>query len=91
MSRLFRDDDNAGRIERRVAAGIQRERLQQCVAAMLLRELDGRIEQRDFVAGFELDEDVIGRPVDVAEGSGGVIYLSDDYAGAIYRIEPVGR
>lgn len=45
-----------------------------------------RFEQRDFAAGFELADQVIGRPVDVAEGPDGAIYVSDDYAGAIYRI-----
>ncbi len=44
------------------------------------------IEERDFAVGFERDEDVIGRPVDVAEGPDGAFYVSDDYAGAIYRI-----
>ncbi len=48
---------------------------------------DGTIEERDFVTGFERDEDVIGRPVDVAEGVDGTIYISDDYAGSIYRVE----
>jgi glucose/arabinose dehydrogenase len=47
---------------------------------------DGRIEERDFVVGFEREENVIGRPVDVAEGGNGAIYLSDDYAGAVYRV-----
>lgn len=47
---------------------------------------DGTIQERDFLSGFELDGDVIGRPVDVAEGSDGAIYISDDYAGAIYRV-----
>lgn len=45
-----------------------------------------RIEERAFVTGFELDEDVIGRPVDVAEGPDGAVYVSDDYAGAVYRV-----
>ncbi len=49
-------------------------------------DAQGRIEERDFVVGFERDEDVIGRPVDVTEGPDGTIYLSDDYAGAIYRV-----
>lgn len=44
------------------------------------------IEERDFAAGFELDGDVIGRPVDVVEGPDGAFYVSDDYAGAVYRI-----
>ncbi len=47
---------------------------------------DGAIEERDFAVGFERDEDVIGRPVDVAEGPDGAFYISDDYAGAIYRV-----
>lgn len=46
----------------------------------------GRISQRDFLTGFLTGDDVIGRPVDVAEGPDGAIYVSDDYAGAIYRI-----
>lgn len=45
-----------------------------------------RIEEREFITGFELDEHVIGRPVDVVEGPDGSLYVSDDMAGAIYRI-----
>ena len=52
---------------------------------------DGSISERDFLVGFEKDEDVIGRPVDVAEGPDGAFYVSDDYAGAIYRVEWVER
>jgi len=47
---------------------------------------DGAIEERPFATGFERDGDVIGRPVDVAEGPDGAIYVSDDYAGAVYRV-----
>src|SRR5262245_51538638 len=47
---------------------------------------DGTIVERDFLTGFLRDEDVIGRPVDVAEGPDGAFYVSDDYAGAIYRV-----
>jgi glucose/arabinose dehydrogenase len=47
---------------------------------------DGTISERPFVTGFEKDEDVIGRPVDVIEGPDGAVYVSDDYAGAVYRI-----
>jgi glucose/arabinose dehydrogenase len=46
----------------------------------------GAIEESDFLTGFERDGNVIGRPVDVAVGSDGAIYVSDDYAGAIYRV-----
>lgn len=49
---------------------------------------DGQIEQRDFLTGFlrDQDQDVMGRPVDVAEGPDGAIYVSDDYAGSIFRV-----
>ncbi|WP_020399727.1 PQQ-dependent sugar dehydrogenase [Kordiimonas gwangyangensis] len=55
------------------------------VVALHISE-DGDIEEEDFLTGFEKDEDVIGRPVDVAQGPDGSIYVSDDYAGVIYRI-----
>jgi glucose/arabinose dehydrogenase len=49
---------------------------------------DGTIRERDFLTGFlgATDDDVIGRPVDVAEGPDGAVYVSDDYAGSIYRV-----
>lgn len=52
---------------------------------------DGRIEERDFLWGFlDKNEDPGGRPVDVAEGPDGAIYVSSDYGGAIYRISRTG-
>jgi glucose/arabinose dehydrogenase len=47
---------------------------------------DGRIEQRDFVTGFLRDDQAVGRPVDVVEGPDGAAYVSDDYAGSVYRV-----
>ena len=47
---------------------------------------DGAITESDFATGWEQEEDVIGRPVDVAEAPDGSLYVSDDYAGAVYRI-----
>jgi glucose/arabinose dehydrogenase len=47
---------------------------------------DGAIREEDFLSGFLLDENVIGRPVDVAEAADGTIFVSDDYAGAVYRV-----
>src|SRR5258706_2926971 len=47
---------------------------------------DGSIAESDFLTGFELNEDVIGRPVDVLDGPDGSLYVSDDFAGAIYRV-----
>jgi glucose/arabinose dehydrogenase len=46
----------------------------------------GRIAESDFLSGFEANGNIIGRPVDVAEAADGSIFVSDDYAGAIYRI-----
>jgi len=47
---------------------------------------NGIIEARDFVTGFVSGEEVFGRPVSIAEDGDGSIYISDDYAGAIYRV-----
>jgi len=47
---------------------------------------DGSIEERDLISGFEVDGDVIGRPVEVTEGPDGAFYISDDYAGIVYRL-----
>jgi glucose/arabinose dehydrogenase len=60
---------------------------------------DGAIVEEPFLTGFlelggsangarEADSgaEVIGRPVDVAEAADGSIYVSDDYAGVVYRV-----
>jgi glucose/arabinose dehydrogenase len=47
---------------------------------------EGTIREEDFLSGFLEDENVIGRPVDVAEGPDGTVFVSDDYAGAVYRV-----
>ena len=47
---------------------------------------DGSITERDFLVGFVQDGAVSGRPVDVLPGPDDAVYVSDDYAGAIYRI-----
>jgi glucose/arabinose dehydrogenase len=46
----------------------------------------GEIISRDLISGFEKNGNVIGRPVDITQGNDGAIYISDDYAGAIYRL-----
>jgi glucose/arabinose dehydrogenase len=53
---------------------------------LLVWHEDGSIAESDFLTGFEVDEDVIGRPVDVLDGPDGALYVSDDFAGAVYRI-----
>lgn len=54
-------------------------------------DADGAMHTSDFVTGFLVDENVIGRPAELAEDSAGQIYVSDDYANAVYRIAPSGR
>jgi len=49
---------------------------------------DGRVSEEDFLTGFLLGEDVVGRPVDVALGPDGAVYVSDDYGGAVFRVAP---
>lgn len=47
---------------------------------------DGTIREEPFATGFMIDEAVSGRPVDVAVGPDGALYVSDDFTGSIYRI-----
>ncbi len=47
---------------------------------------DGAITERDFAVGFAPAGKVMGRPVDALPGPDDAVYVSDDYAGAIYRI-----
>lgn len=49
-------------------------------------EAGGRIVERDFAVGFVQDGKGIGRPVDALPGPDRAAYVSDDYAGAVYRI-----
>lgn len=53
---------------------------------MLRLDADGMITETPFATGFLRDEHVAGRPVGVAVGPDGALYVSDDYAGAVYRI-----
>jgi glucose/arabinose dehydrogenase len=47
---------------------------------------DGSIEESDFLTGFLGPDGIIGRPAFVTEGPDGAIYVSDDYAGVVYRL-----
>ena len=48
-------------------------------------------EQEDFITGFlGPNGNKIGRPVDVEESPEGDLYISDDYAGRVYRVRGRG-
>ncbi len=47
---------------------------------------DGSIAEEPFATGFMVNERVSARPVDVAVGPDGALYVSDDFTGSIYRI-----
>jgi glucose/arabinose dehydrogenase len=47
---------------------------------------DGSITEAPFASGFMVNEHVFARPVDVAVGPDGALYVSDDFTGSIYRI-----
>lgn len=56
--------------------------------------IDGRgnpLPEEDFMTGFIRDGEVIGRPVDVLIEPGGTMYVSDDKAGAVYRVYRTGE
>lgn len=50
---------------------------------------DQSISEHDFISGFELNDNVIGRPVDIAEAPDGSLYISDDFTGSIYRVQTI--
>lgn len=55
---------------------------------------DGTADKTEVFASGWLDADTgtyLGRPVDVAVGKDGSLFVSDDYAGAIYRITYSGQ
>jgi glucose/arabinose dehydrogenase len=54
---------------------------------------DGTLgNQQTLVGGFQADDGTRwGRPVAAVTGPDGAVYISDDYAGAVYRLAPPGR
>lgn len=49
-------------------------------------DANGGAREEPFMTGFLVNEKVYGRPVDVAVGPDGALYVSDDFTGAIYRV-----
>lgn len=63
----------------------RREKIGYEVAAVFF-DADGAVRGEPFAYGFEVEDDVIGRPVGVAVGPDGALYVSDDFASSVYRI-----
>ena len=52
----------------------------------------GKSNPQDFISGWLNDKNqALGRPVDIKILPGGVMYISDDKAGVIYRVEYTGE
>jgi glucose/arabinose dehydrogenase len=51
-----------------------------------LDEQGSYIAREDFISGWLTSQGALGRPVDILVQPGGVIYISDDKAGVIYRV-----
>lgn len=47
---------------------------------------DGTSRAEPFMTGFQIGDDVSGRPVGVAVGKQGELFVSDDYTGSVYRV-----
>jgi glucose/arabinose dehydrogenase len=52
---------------------------------------EGQIREADFLTGFLENDDPIGRPADAIQGPDGGIYVSDDYAGVIWKVQYTGE
>ena len=46
----------------------------------------GGLDREDFISGWLTDKGALGRPVDILIQPDGVMYISDDKAGVIYRV-----
>ncbi len=58
---------------------------------MLQWQADGSIREQPVLSGFWDGHRISGRPVDIVEDSRGRLYISDDYAGAVYQLTLTAR
>ncbi len=45
------------------------------------------LDREDFITGWLNDDGALGRPVDVVLRPDGVMFISDDKAGVVYRVK----
>ncbi|OGZ61392.1 MAG: hypothetical protein A3H51_01295 [Candidatus Spechtbacteria bacterium RIFCSPLOWO2_02_FULL_38_8] len=58
--------------------------------ALTPRETSGQAgssQEEDFITGWLSGQEIFGRPVDILIQVGGVMYITDDEAGAVYKVE----
>lgn len=60
------------------------------IVRMKLDETGNKISEEDFLTGFFQNNEAAGRPVDILFDKDS-IYITDDHAGAVYRMTPVDR
>jgi glucose/arabinose dehydrogenase len=56
------------------------------IARYILDSQGNYLGEEDFITGWLQENEAIGRPVDILIKPGGIIYISDDKAGVIYRV-----
>jgi glucose/arabinose dehydrogenase len=49
---------------------------------------NSQITEEPFLTGLLKNGRALGRPVDVAEDTNGVVFISDDFNGVIWRVAP---
>jgi len=49
------------------------------------------LDEEDFITGWLTDQGALGRPVDILALPGGVLYISDDKAGVVYKVKYVKK
>jgi glucose/arabinose dehydrogenase len=59
-----------------------------CYQVVALHWRNGEITEEPFLTGFLKDDRVFGRPVDITEDPNGVVFVSDDFNGVIWRVAP---
>jgi glucose/arabinose dehydrogenase len=56
------------------------------IARYILDSQGNYLGEEDFITGWLQENEAIGRPADILIKPGGIIYISDDKAGLIYRV-----
>lgn len=58
------------------------------IRRFVLDEAGNAIQDEDFISGWLTEEGVLGRPADLTFSKEGVLFITDDKTGLIYRVTP---